>query len=73
MGRLTKKIHRHPKWVTSKPPSVGPAMTATPLAVPYAANATPRFSTGKRDIISGMLCGASTAAPTPCKARAAMS
>ena len=37
------------------------------------AKTPPRFSTGNRDIIKGRLCGASTAEPRPCSARARIS
>ena len=33
-GTFTVKIERQPKFVTRKPPRVGPAMTASPAITP---------------------------------------
>ena len=46
-GRLTKKIQRQSNAVTSRPPSVGPAIVATPATAPQTPNAAPRRSAGK--------------------------
>ena len=42
MGRLTKKIHRHPRPLVRAPPTSGPTATAPPTVAPQAAMAVPR-------------------------------
>jgi hypothetical protein len=73
IGRLTKKIHRQSKAVTSSPPRVGPAMVATPATAPQMPNAAPRRSGGNVLVMIVRVCGMSMAAPTPWTARNAMS
>ncbi len=55
--------------MTSSPPSVGPAIVATPATAPQTPNATPRRSAGKVLVMIVSVCGMSMAAPRPCTAR----
>ena len=73
IGMLRKKIHRQPKLVTMNPPSVGPSSTPSPDMMPVAAKAGPRLAAGRIEVMIGRPCGASSAAPTPCSARKAIS
>ncbi len=73
IGTLTKKIHCQPSPSTSTPPASGPTRVATPAVAPHTLIATPRRSAGKIRVIVDSVCGVSSAAPTPCKTRAAMS
>ncbi len=73
IGRLMKKMYRQSKAVTSRPPSVGPAIVATPATAPQIPNAAPRRSGGKTIVSSASVCGISSAAPAPCTARNAIS
>ena len=41
-GRLTRKIHRQPKFAVSTPPMIGPTADAAPLTAPQMPNARPR-------------------------------
>ena len=68
-GRLTKKIQRQPKSVTSQPPTTGPAIVATPAVAPQMPNAAPRFSGGKITVSTDSVCGVSNAPPMPCTTR----
>ena len=56
-----------------KPPRVGPATVATPATAPQMPNAAPRFSDGKIIVMTDSVCGVSSAPPTPCAIRAAIS
>ena len=73
IGTLTKKIHCQPSPSTSTPPASGPTRVATPAVAPHTLIATPRRSAGKIRVIVDSVCGVSSAAPTPCNTRAAMS
>ena len=73
IGTLMKKIHRQSNAVTSRPPRVGPAIVATPATAPQMPNAAPRRSAGKTVVMIASVCGISSAAPTPCTARNAIS
>ena len=72
-GTLTKKIHSQPAASTSKPPSSGPTMVATPATPPHTPIAAPRCVGEKMRIITDMVCGVSSAPPNPWKTRATMS
>lgn len=41
-GRLTRKIHRQPKYSVSSPPRTGPTAAAAPLTAPQTPKAIPR-------------------------------
>ena len=69
IGRLTKKIQRQSKAVTSSPPRVGPAIVATPATAPQTPNAAPRRSGGNVMVTMASVCGISIAAPRPWTAR----
>ena len=73
IGTLTMKIHCQPSPSTSTPPASGPTSVATPAVAPHTLSATPRRSAGKIRVIVDSVCGVSSAAPTPCTTRAAMS
>ena len=73
IGTLTKKIHCQPRPSTSTPPASGPTSVATPAVAPQTLIATPRRSAGKMRVIVDSVCGVSSAAPTPCTTRAAIS
>jgi hypothetical protein len=71
-GTLIQKIHRQSRpWVTA-PPSVGPPSTASPVSPLNTPIAQPRRSGGNAAPSSPMASGITTAAPTPCTARAAI-
>ena len=72
-GTLTKKIHSQPRPSTSPPPASGPISVATPATVPQTPIAAPRLFSGKILVISAIVCGVISAAPTPCRPRARMS
>jgi hypothetical protein len=72
-GTLTKKIHSQPRLSTSKPPRIGPTSTATPAAAPQRLIARPRWCAGKVRVITAMVCGDITDAPSPCTTRATTS
>jgi hypothetical protein len=67
------KIHCQPRLSTSRPPAIGPTSTATPAAAPPQLIARPRWSAGKVRVITAMVCGDSTDAPSPCTTRATTS
>ncbi len=73
IGTLTKKIHSQPRWSTSTPPASGPTRVATPAVAPHTLIATPRRWAGKIRVIVDSVCGVSSAAPSPCTARATIS
>ena len=72
-GTLMKKIHSHPKPSTSRPPASGPTRVATPAVAPHSPMAAPRRSGGKVRVMTAMVCGVMSAAPSPCTARATIS
>ena len=55
------------------PPTSGPSATAIPLIPDQTPSAIPRRSGGNASAISVRVSGVTTAAPTPCEARAAIS
>lgn len=66
------KISRQDTACTSQPPRNGPTAVATPLSPDQAPIALPRSSDRKDASRMARLPGVSSAAPTPCKARAAI-
>ena len=72
-GTLMKKIHSHPKPSTSRPPASGPTSVATPAVAPHRPIAAPRRSGGNVRVMTAIVCGVISAAPSPCTARAMMS
>jgi hypothetical protein len=71
-GRLIAKISRQDTAWTSHPPRNGPIAVATPDSPDQAPIALPR-SAGRNDAsMMARLPGVSSAAPTPCRARAAI-
>jgi hypothetical protein len=72
-GTLMKKIHSQPRPSTRTPPAIGPTSVATPAVAPHRPIAAPRWVAGKVRVMTAMVCGVIMAAPTPCRARAAMS
>ena len=72
-GTLTKKIHSQPRLSTSTPPSSGPVIVARPATAPHMPIAGPRLAGGNRWVMNASVCGVISAAPSPWRARAAMS
>ena len=73
IGRLMKKINRHDTAPISHPPRNGPTAAATPPSPDQAPIARDR-SSGENDAwMIARLPGVSSAPPTPCRARAAIS
>jgi hypothetical protein len=70
---LIQKIHDQEKPSTTAPPTTGPSATPRPLMPDQAPIARPRRPTGSASASSVRLSGATTAAPAPWTARAAMS
>ena len=68
-----KKIHSQPSSPISRPPSIGPTSIASPAVAPHTAIAVPRWCGGKTRVMTVMVCGVISAAPSPCTTRAAMS
>ncbi|CFO94489.1 Uncharacterised protein [Bordetella pertussis] len=57
----------------STPPSNCDTVAATPWTAPITPNARLRASPSNNTLIDASTCGINTPAPTPCKARAAIS
>ena len=74
-GRLMANTSRQPcgTALISNPPRSGPAAVATPPSPDQAPIAAPRSSSAKDACKIARLPGVSSAPPTPCRARAAMS
>ncbi|PBC71282.1 hypothetical protein BX265_5879 [Streptomyces sp. TLI_235] len=72
-GRLSRKIHRQPGPSTSHPPRNGPTAAATPPSPDQAPTAAPRSSAWNTACSMASEPGVSSAPPTPCSARAAIS
>ena len=72
-GTLMKKIHSQPNPSTSRPPASGPTSVATPAVAPHRPIAAPRRSGGNVRVMTAIVCGVMSAAPSPCTARAMMS
>ena len=74
IGTFTKKHQRQLTCSVKNPPSRTPAAAPTPVMEPKIANAVPRsFPPGKATVSSAKAAGASSAANTPCSARAPIS
>ena len=74
IGTFTKKHQRQLTCSVRNPPSRTPTAAPTPVMEPKIANAVPRsFPPGKATVRSASAAGASSAAKTPCSARAPMS
>jgi hypothetical protein len=74
MGRLIKKIQRQPSRSVIPPPASTPTVPAIAAIVPHAPSAFVRCGPdGKRMVTSASDAGASSAAPSPWPARAAIS
>ncbi len=74
IGTLRKNTHRQPRPCTSRPPSSGPAGSATlptPAQIPIALACSPR--SGNERLMIASVPGSSSAAPMPCTARATIS
>ncbi len=69
-GTLTQKIQRHPARSTRIPPSSGPTRVAIPAVAPQMPRAVPRVATGNIRVITVIVCGDISAAPSPCTTRA---
>ncbi len=72
-GTLMKKIHSQPNPSISTPPRIGPTSTATPATAPHRLIARPRWCGGKVRVITAMVCGVISDAPSPWKTRATIS
>ena len=72
-GRLMKNTSRHDTAPISQPPRNGPMAVATPPSPDQAPIAAERSSVAKEACRMARLPGVSSAPPTPCRARAAIS
>ena len=72
-GRLMKNTSRQDTAAISHPPRNGPIAVATPPRPDHAPMAAIRSSSAKEACRMARLPGVSSAPPTPCKARAAIS
>ena len=72
-GRLMKNTSRQDTALISQPPTNGPIAVATPPSPDHAPIAAPRSSSAKDACKMARLPGVSSAPPTPCRARAAIS
>ena len=72
-GRLMKKISRQDTASISHPPRNGPIAVATPPSPDHAPMAAIRSSSANEACRMARLPGVSSAPPTPCRARAAIS
>jgi len=73
IGRLMTKIHRQETTSEKKPPTNGPEAMKQPATVVCSPKARPRRSGGKAWVTTAIEAGNVTAAPRPCRARAAIS
>ena len=74
IGTFTKKHQRQVTCSVRNPPSRTPTAAPTPVMEPKMANAVPRsFPPGKATVSKASAAGASSAANTPCSARAPIS
>ena len=72
-GRLMKNTRRHDTALISHPPRNGPIAVATPPSPDHAPMAAERSSSANEACRMARLPGVSSAPPTPCRARAAIS
>lgn len=68
-GTLMKNTQRQEKLSVMNPPSVGPMAGARTTAIPYVANAIPRFCGGNVSARIACSLGARPPPPIPCKTR----
>jgi hypothetical protein len=68
-----KNTRRHDTALISQPPRNGPAAVAMPPSPDHAPMAAERWSLAKEACKMARLPGVSSAPPTPCRARAAIS
>ncbi len=68
-----KKIQRQERFSISHPPSTGPSAAVIAVKPDHVPMARPRSAGGNDALMSARLPGTSSAAPTPCRARAATS
>jgi hypothetical protein len=73
IGRLIQKIQRQAMPSAMAPPRTGPAMRARPVMPAKRPSALARASRGKAAPRSAIASGITSAAPTPWRARAAIS
>ncbi len=73
IGTFSQKIHCQLAPSVIAPPTSGPTATASPDIAPHTPSAAPRRSGGTAADSNVRLSGRTSAAPTPCMARAAMS
>ena len=73
MGTLSQKIHCQERPSTTAPPTTGPSATARPAVPLQMPRARPRRAGGTAAERIVRVSGVTTAPPTPCRARAAMS
>src|SRR2546430_17512205 len=66
-GILMYKIHLHENLSVIHPPSHGPIVGATTTAIPYTANAMPRFSSGNVSFKIACSLGCKPPPPAPCR------
>ena len=68
-----RKIQRQLSSSINTPPASGPVSEAIPAAAPHRPIAAPRCAGGNICVISAIVCGVSSAAPSPCTTRAMIS
>ena len=71
-GTLTRNTEPHQKWLSSTPPTTGPAAPARPATPDHRAIARPRSTGGKTFERMARVAGMLQAPPTPMSARAAI-
>ena len=73
IGTLSQKIHCQSTPSAIAPPTTGPAMRASPVSATEDAERLRALSGGNAALSSAIASGTTSAAPTPCMARAAIS
>ena len=69
MGRLTKKIQCQDRFLTIRPPSVGPTAIPTETMVPLMPSARHRSDGGNASVIMAIPNAMTMEAPTACTTR----
>ncbi|MHC2510002.1 hypothetical protein ACVII1_005240 [Bradyrhizobium elkanii] len=72
IGRLIQKIQRQPRCSVMKPPIAGPMISAHPVMPLKTPSARARSSRPKAPLRIAIASGITSAAPAPCRARAAI-
>ena len=72
-GTLIRKTLPHQKWVSSRPPRVGPITMPTPVTADQAAMAWGRSRGGNTELMIDSVAGITNAAPRPITTRATIS